>query len=403
MGFSLTCKYCPDTGNCPVLAFIWEEIELQTELFPESAEDENTRLSLTEWGKGHHLLEYRPVITDVTYASILLSLCFPRRTSKFHRQPWWGGELKLSSCTVNFFATISTGALANCGKDVLGGVVVRAAETEVRRPVCLSLCEERGKRRQGVGGIWRRSQWEESWWEEGRKVMCSYLALLPSTACKRQEKSSKYHQEKKADRESEHLWAGETRNHLVLGCCYVLAKKRRNYQSWRCRDPRRYTFPPPLALYRWYHLVQLMTLTTLHCPHAFAAQFVPRKQRLMRAGGQECGSAEPVEVPKWVWGGPLPTLCFSVVNLSTGCSSAQFRYWTRTKLMYLVEQIGPNLYPWQAVTLVMTFNMTFALFFLYPGFHSAVDFLMPPCALEVAVGWRGVDEALWACGLSTLA
>lgn len=30
----------------------------------------------------------------------------------------------------------------------------------------------------------------------GRKVMCSHLDLLPSTACKRQEKSSRYHQEK---------------------------------------------------------------------------------------------------------------------------------------------------------------------------------------------------------------
>lgn len=31
----------------------------------------------------------------------------------------------------------------------------------------------------------------------GRKVMCSYLDLLASAACKRQEKISKYHQEKK--------------------------------------------------------------------------------------------------------------------------------------------------------------------------------------------------------------
>lgn len=142
-------------------------MELQTELFPESADDQNTRHSL-HGAKGHRLLEYWPVITDVTYVSILISLCFPLCTSNFHRQPCWGGELKLSSCTLSFFATISTGVLANGGKDVLDGVVVIAAETEVGRPVCLFLCEERGNRRQGAEGRWRRSEWEQSCCEEGR-------------------------------------------------------------------------------------------------------------------------------------------------------------------------------------------------------------------------------------------
>ena len=107
--------------------------------------------------------------------------------------------------------------------------------------------------------------------------------------------------------------------------------------------------PPPLALYGWYHSVQLINLSSLHCSHAFAAQFVTKKQHLIRAEGQKYGSPESAEVPQWAWEGPLVALCFCRVNLHTVCSSAQSRYWTQTKWVHLVEQIGPDLYLWQAV------------------------------------------------------
>lgn len=130
--------------------------------------------------------------------------------------------------------------------------------------------------------------------EEGR--WCVYR-LLPSAAGECQEKSSTYHREKKQTGNQnvcEHVRQEIT---WILGVIMYFPKRGEMTTAEDTGIPGGFAFPPPLALYGSYHLLQLINLSALHCSRAFAAQFDPEKQHLVRAG-QKYGSSEPVEVPK---------------------------------------------------------------------------------------------------------
>lgn len=79
-------------------------------------------------------------------------------------------------------------------------------------------------RREGIGG----RAWREDVGEVKGNRAGSYLDLLPSAACKCQEKSSKYHQDKKQTGNQDIC---EMRNPLCFGGYYVLDQKRRNDPS----------------------------------------------------------------------------------------------------------------------------------------------------------------------------
>lgn len=168
MGFSLTCKYCPDTGDCPVLASIWRERVANRAVSRKCRWSEYQ--ALTAWGQRASL-----VITGVTYASILISLCFPLCACNFHRQTCWGGELKLSSCTVNFFVCHH---FYRCLGQLWQRCTRQSGCENTRKQggetsLFVSVWGERKSREECAGKMEKKSMGTELM--GGRKVMCSYL------------------------------------------------------------------------------------------------------------------------------------------------------------------------------------------------------------------------------------